>query len=137
MRGDRVGRSLDIRLSPAEVCQDRRCLFRRQGRRFCPQWRILLDGDAVVQQHGSGKHPPVAAFSSMDAHGVPEDAQDMGKVVRAVVAIGCVCDQRCRERFMRGEGFGLEHCATCYEEGRFPLIEHRNGSGGLGQSLRQ
>ncbi|GGD81731.1 hypothetical protein GCM10008012_26910 [Rhizobium anhuiense] len=43
----------------------------------------------------------------------------MRKVVRAVVAVGRMRNQRRRERFVWGEGFGLEHCATCHKENRF------------------
>jgi hypothetical protein len=58
----------------------------------------------------------------MDAHGIPEDAQDMGKVVRAVVAIGSMRNQRRGKRFVWGESFSREHSATCHEEDRFPPI---------------
>jgi hypothetical protein len=80
-----------------------------------------------MQQHGSGKNPRVAAFFRMDAHGIPEDAQNMGKIVRAVVAVGRMRNQRRRKRFVWGEGFSREHSATCHEEDRFPPIGHRRG----------
>ena len=40
-----------------------------------------------MQKHGSGNHLFIAAFLRLDAPGIVEDAQEMGHVMRSVIAV--------------------------------------------------
>ena len=48
--------------------------------------------------------PAIAALFRMDAHGVAEDAQDVGEIVRSVRSVGGMRQQSRRERFEWREG---------------------------------
>lgn len=67
---------------------------------------VLFHGDAIMQQHGSGKNLTVAAFDRVNAHGVFEHAQNMGSVMRTVIALSGMRKEPFGKIVMRGEGCG-------------------------------
>lgn len=62
-----------------------------------------------MQQHAGRQHGAIAAFTRMDAHGIAEDAVNMGQIMRAVARIGGVRDQLLRKRRMGRESLRRDH----------------------------
>ncbi|MNZ95461.1 hypothetical protein D3C78_1146090 [compost metagenome] len=62
-----------------------------------------------MQQHAGGQHGAIAAFAHMDAHGVAEDAVNMGKIMRTVAAVRGVWYQVLRKRRIGRESLGSNH----------------------------
>lgn len=62
-----------------------------------------------MQQHAGGQHGAIAAFARMDAHGIAEDAVNMGKIMRAVARTGGVRYQVLCKRRIGRESLGRDH----------------------------
>lgn len=66
-----------------------------------------------MQKHAGRQHRAIAAFARMDAHGVAEDAVDMGKIVRAVARIGGMRDKVLRKRRIGRKSLSRDHVFGC------------------------
>ncbi len=107
--GDRMRNGRNRIRLPAERLQNAGRLLRRERRSLGAQRRAFLDRNAIMEKDGCGQYPAAAAFLCMDAHRVSEDAQDMRKVMRPVIAFGGMGNELGREAFERGKGLGFEH----------------------------
>jgi hypothetical protein len=116
-----MGDISDILIAPSKLFQYPRRFFCGECRCLGAQRRILLDGDAIMQQNGSGQHVALAAFCGVEAHGITEDTQDMGEVVGPVVTLGRMWNELHSQRLVGREGFGLEHRRHRFSKGSYTV----------------
>ncbi|SCM75503.1 hypothetical protein KL86PLE_20171 [uncultured Pleomorphomonas sp.] len=69
---------------PADIGQDVARLLRRQSGRQGPIRRVLLDGDAIMQQHGRHQDLGIAALVVGDDGSILPHPQNVGEIVAAV-----------------------------------------------------
>lgn len=107
MSEDCVGDRLDAARWPLSVVsQDCFSFLCGKAGRIRSVGRVLFHGNAIMEQYGRGENLTVAAFDGMNAHGVFEHPQNMGGVMRTVIALSGMRQEPFGKIVMRGEGCG-------------------------------
>lgn len=104
VRGDRVSDGGDIAFGPSHVSKKTGSLLGGELGSLRAQRRVLLDRHAIMQQHGGGQDFAMPSLLGHDAHGVTKHPQNMGDVVRTVIAFASKRDELPGKGLMRGEG---------------------------------